>query len=214
MTYLEIVNKVLVRLRENTVSTWDQTTYSTMVGAFINDAKKECEDAWNWSANREILSLSTSASTENLTLTGFGLDSVILSSHNDTQNGEFVYRSQSWFDHKKYTSEVPEGSPDRYTFRGSDGTDAIIQMHPIPDAVYALKFNVCVTQDELAADATELQIPWRPVMLLAVALLSDEKGETGTTQSLRLERTAMKSLSDHIAYDASLNPLETIWQEV
>lgn len=48
-TYLQLVNDVLVRLREPTVSSISQTAYSTLVGALVNDAKREVEDAWQWS---------------------------------------------------------------------------------------------------------------------------------------------------------------------
>jgi hypothetical protein len=46
MTYLQLVNKVLTRLREDTVSTVSQNTYSALVGEFVNDAKRLVEDAW------------------------------------------------------------------------------------------------------------------------------------------------------------------------
>ena len=36
MTYLELVNDVLVRLRESTVSTVGETTYSSLIGKFVN----------------------------------------------------------------------------------------------------------------------------------------------------------------------------------
>jgi len=48
-TYLQLVNDVLVRLRETQVSTVTQTPYSTLIGALVNDAKREVEDAWQWS---------------------------------------------------------------------------------------------------------------------------------------------------------------------
>lgn len=214
MTYLQIVNKVLKRLREREVSSVDQTTYSAMVGEFVNDAKAEIEDAWDWSANRSIISVDTVASTSTVTLTGFGLKGKILSAYNDTSNNPLRQRSQNWFDKQNYRSNVAEGSPTWFTFRGSDGTDAKVELLSTPDGVYTLKFNTSCPQDELTSDSTSLEIPWRPVVLLAVAMLSDEKGESGTTNSLRLEKIAMKSLSDHIAYDASLHPLETNWYEV
>ena len=40
MTYLQLVNSVLRRLREEEVSTVGQTSYSKLVGEFINDAKR------------------------------------------------------------------------------------------------------------------------------------------------------------------------------
>lgn len=48
-TYLQLVNDVLVRLRETPVSTVGQTPYSALVGVLVNDAKREVEDAWQWS---------------------------------------------------------------------------------------------------------------------------------------------------------------------
>ena len=41
MTYLELVNDVLVRLRETTVSTVTQTAYSSLIGKFVNDGKRQ-----------------------------------------------------------------------------------------------------------------------------------------------------------------------------
>ncbi len=48
MTYLEIINEVLARLRESSVQTSAQTTYSSLVGRFVNDAKRQVEDAYSW----------------------------------------------------------------------------------------------------------------------------------------------------------------------
>ena len=45
MTYLNLINGVLRRLRETTVSTYTETTYSTMIGDLINDAKTTIEEA-------------------------------------------------------------------------------------------------------------------------------------------------------------------------
>ena len=48
MTYLELVNDVLVRLREPVVTTVSETTYSALIGKFVNDAKRSIEDAFAW----------------------------------------------------------------------------------------------------------------------------------------------------------------------
>ena len=59
MTYLQAVNKVLRRLRENTVNSVDETLYSRLVGEFINDANRMVEDAWDWSSLRETKVVTT-----------------------------------------------------------------------------------------------------------------------------------------------------------
>jgi len=48
-TFLQLINDVLVRLRETPVVTNTATAYSTLIGALINDAKREVEDSWQWS---------------------------------------------------------------------------------------------------------------------------------------------------------------------
>ncbi|MDE2097301.1 MAG: hypothetical protein KGL39_08670, partial [Patescibacteria group bacterium] len=47
-TYLDLVNNVLKELRENTVTTVNYNTYSTLVGKWVNDAKRRVEAAWDW----------------------------------------------------------------------------------------------------------------------------------------------------------------------
>ena len=46
MTYLEIVNKVLVRLREEEVTTLDENDYSKLVANLVNVTKQEVENSW------------------------------------------------------------------------------------------------------------------------------------------------------------------------
>ena len=55
MTYINIMNNVLRRLPEDEVTTVTSTTYSTMVGDFINDAKQLVEEATDWSALRDTI---------------------------------------------------------------------------------------------------------------------------------------------------------------
>ena len=47
MTYLTLVQNLLKRLRERSVNTVDENTYSSMLGVLVNDAKSEVENAWN-----------------------------------------------------------------------------------------------------------------------------------------------------------------------
>jgi hypothetical protein len=49
MIYIDIVNNVLRRLRESEVQTIAQTSYSKLIGDFVNDAKTIVDSAWRWS---------------------------------------------------------------------------------------------------------------------------------------------------------------------
>ena len=55
MTYLNIMNNVLRRLREEEVNSVNDSTFSKMAGDFINDAKTVVEQAADWSALRETI---------------------------------------------------------------------------------------------------------------------------------------------------------------
>jgi len=48
MTYLELVNNVLRRLRETEVTSVQSTSYSKLIGDIVNDAKRLVEDSWDW----------------------------------------------------------------------------------------------------------------------------------------------------------------------
>ena len=61
MTYLQLVNAVLRRLREEQAGTVNESDYTQMIGDFVNDAKRQVEDAWDWSALRQDIDVLTVA---------------------------------------------------------------------------------------------------------------------------------------------------------
>ena len=68
MTYLELVNGVLRRLREEEVTSVGQETYSKMIGDFVNDSKKIVEKSWDWSGLKTTISVATEADKYNYSL--------------------------------------------------------------------------------------------------------------------------------------------------
>ena len=86
MTYLELVNDVLVRLRESTVSTVGETTYSSLIGKFVNDAKRQIEDAFAWNVLGQTITVTTASSTAAYSLTGAGQKFQVMDVINTTSN--------------------------------------------------------------------------------------------------------------------------------
>ena len=212
MTYLNLVNNVLRRMREDEVTAVTQSTYSKMVGDFVNDAKKLVEDAWDWSALRTTMTVTTSADVFNYVLVGSQNKIKVLHAYNDTDNWELQYQTPIWFDDKYMKQEPQSGSPQYYVFNGVDTNgDTQIDIYPKPDAAYVLRFNSILRNDDLSLDADELLIPSQPVIHLAIALLARERGETGGTSAPEYFGIADKYLSDAIALDAQKHPEETIW---
>lgn len=212
MTYLDIVNNVLRRLREDTVTTVTNDTYSTMVGDFVNDAKQIVENAWDWSNLRSTLTITTAADDYTYSLTGYQDQGKVLNMVNDTSNIVMEYRPQTWFDDKYLVNTPTTGEPQYYTFSGIDASgDAQIDVYPKPDGVYSLKVKSVIRNVALSDDADVLAIPSQPVIHMAVALLARERGETGGTSTPEYFAIADKYLSDAIALDAQKHPEETVW---
>ena len=212
MTYLDLVNNVLRRLRETEVSSVPQTTYSAMVGDFINDAKTVVEQAWNWSQLRSTLTVPTVASTTTYSLTGFGDTASLQTAVNDTSNTVLEYRPRQWLEEQIYVRGATEGSPTYHTFAGVDGSgDAQIQVYPTPDAVYSLRFDTTLRQDALSDGTDVLLVPHMPVLHLALALLARERGENQGSTAQEYFVVADNYLTDAIAYDAARHPEETVW---
>ena len=59
MNYLDLVNDVLIRLREDEVTATTDTPYAKLIGKFVNDAKRTVEDAYQWNALSETLTVTT-----------------------------------------------------------------------------------------------------------------------------------------------------------
>ena len=70
MTYLEAINKVLRRLREDEVTSPDATAYSKLIGEFVNDAVRLVEDAWDWGELRTTRPVLATAGTSSYSITG------------------------------------------------------------------------------------------------------------------------------------------------
>ncbi len=215
MTYLTLMNNVLRRLREEEVTTVNSSTYSKMVGDFINDAKTMVEQATDWSALRTTLTINTVTNDNLYSLTDCGDDVKVMSALNDTQNCLLSYQTKDWFNEQLYINAVLSGTPQYYTFNGLDSNgDTQLLVSPKPDDVYALRFDVIRRQPDLTVDSSTLLIPSAPVMHLAVALLSRERGETGGTSTAEYFSIADKYLSDAIAIDAAKHPEEMIFRTI
>lgn len=212
MTYLELVNNVLRRLRENEVSDVTSSTYGKMAGDFVNDAKNLIETSWDWSTLRVTKTIPTVAGTSVYSITDSKDKYKELTFVNDTSNVFLEYRPSIWFEEQYNINQTAEGSPQYYTYDGFDGNDDTkIKLYPKPDAVYSIKATGVIRNDDLVDNADKLYIPHMPVIHLAVALLARERGETGGTSTAEYFSIADKFLTDAIAIDAAKHPEETVW---
>mgnify|MGYP003639729858 FL=1 len=219
MTYLDIVNKVLRRLREGEATTVQGTgninAYPRLIGDYVNEAKAQIETSYDWSALRDTLTLTTVDDTFNYVLVGAENSFKTLDVWNDTSKFEIRYQTSHWFNQQFLPTNPAKGSPTYYNYNGVDANgDIQVDIYPIPDGVYTVRFNITNRNPELSADTDIVVIPVRPVILLAVAMAIEERGEDGGQQSINAYQMAQSAMADEIAMDAARHPEDSIWYPV
>ena len=209
MTYLELINGVLKRLRETEVTTANETTYSAMIGEFINDAKKEIELAAQWTGLRTTLTVATVVGTQSYTMTGAYQNAIIKTAMSDTENRLLTRRPRVWWNQKTILNDATSSKVSDYVLDGVDATGQLkILVFPTPDSIEQLKFDMVIPQADLSSDSTVMTIPSNPVLQLAFALALRERGETDGFSYQEQMRIADRALQDAISIDANKYPEE------
>lgn len=208
MTYLELVNRVLSRLREATVDTVNLTSYSSLIGTFINDAKRQVEDAYDWNALGQEITITTTAGVYQYSLTGAGQKFRVSSNPlNTTSNVVMQAISVADMRQRQNFTPIVQNIPTQYCFEGVDGNgDARIQLYGIPNGVYTLKFFLCVPQSELSNDTDVPLVDAKLIEQNAYARALVERGEDGGLSSSEAYALYRSMLADYISLEATRFP--------
>jgi hypothetical protein len=219
MTYRELINQVLIRLREDTISSdWsgavnDSSTvsaYHKVIGSLVNDAKRHVEERHDWLNLRETVNISTVNGTKNYNLSS-GQEIKILDAINNDTGLHLNQVSRVYINTVKYPTD-DTGEPLYYAFNGSDASNNLkIDLSPVPTEVHTLSFDIIKYQDTLTAAATVLKVPAQPVILGAWARAIAERGEDGGTQSSLMAQESSEALKQAIILDSGNTRYETDW---
>jgi hypothetical protein len=213
--YVELVNDVLVRLRENEVGSVNQTAYSKLIGKFLVDAQRQVEDSYNWNALTQTLNILTVPEQFSITLQNSGIRFRVIDVINDTSDWFLNYGTTHDFNDWFLNKTPDRGSPRFYNFNGVDlNGDTQVDVYPIPDKAYQLRFNLIVPQQPLRNDNDRLFVPEEPVLLLAYAKALAERGEDGGMSSSEAYGLYLQSLGDHISNEMNKYPEELLWDPV
>jgi hypothetical protein len=211
-TYLQLVNDVLIRLRENEVTSVSDTAYSKLIGKFVNDSKRMVEDSYNWNALSDTLSAITGASIFNYILVGSGQRFRVIDVLNDTSNDYLKLKTTQDMNQLFLLTTTENGSPRYYNFNGTNSNgDTQVDLYPVPDGVYNLRFNIIKPQVALSANADTLLVPSEPVIFGAVARAIAERGEDGGIGSSEMYAMYTQSLGDAIALESGRYLEEDAW---
>jgi hypothetical protein len=208
-TYIDLVNDVLVRLREPVVSTVTETSFSSLIGKFINDTKRQVSDAYDWDAFNTPITISTTAnSTGPYSLTGAGVRYKTMDVINTTAYNQLSPLSHEQYDSFYYTIPNPtKGIPLYYTIRGVDTSgDIKVVFWPVPDAVYTIRFSLIVPEADFTTDSSTTLLAKEPIVLGAYARALVERGEDGGLSSSEAYALYRSSMSDLIALELARSP--------
>jgi hypothetical protein len=207
MTYLELVNDVLTRLRETNVSTVSETSYSALVGKFVNDAKRQIEDAYTWNVLNQTITVTTTSGTSSYSLTGAGQKFRMNDAINTTSVITLDNIAVSDMNRKLNFGTPSQSIPSEFCFNGVDGSgDTKIDLFPVPNGVYTLLFDLTIPQATLSSDGTTVKVLDYLVTQSAYARGLIERGEDGGTASSEAYALFRGMLSDAIAMESTRYP--------
>lgn len=195
-TQLATVNKILRRLRETTVTSVSSTSYSQLIGLFVNEAKEMMEDAWFWTVNETAVDTSILADgTLTYDLTDTNDRSFLIRDHNekmphayDITDGEerqlydISLKARNKLRDSWNGTPPTESTPEVFAVQpDSDGRGYTLALLYGSDTARTWRTYWYAPQAELALDgtddSTEILLPARPIYLLALSLAMNERGE-------------------------------------
>lgn len=214
---LQLTNQVLRLLREKEVDTVSQTSYSRLIVDLINHAKREVEDAHNWSQLKASALVTTEADEPSYTVTGLTERAKPmytpcgqLSAYNYTENGTTMQMMPSWEMSRRFAQDNTQtGKPYWLDFNGvtEDGYWNV-QFWPIPDGVYEIRMDFFDPQGDLVDDVDVIRVPPSAVVLRAWAMAISERGEDGGVGFQEADARALRALGDAIQLDYNVRRSE------
>lgn len=195
-----------------------QTSYSSLVGSFVNDAKRAVEDAWQWSGLWTPVNVSiTTSSSGPYNLASslnerarpyLDIESGLPVSRCTTTSftGQRLVLVQPNFffeDRQLYTNTFPY----RYFYdnqnSGATSGQSRLRLNTVSpsDGNYTFQFLFINPQNALTSDSTVMTVPSDPVLLLAYLYALYERGEELGEQLTMTESKAKTALVDAIDLD-------------
>lgn len=233
MTFREIINSVLLRLREDTIaSDWSGdindstlTPYQKLIGTLVNDAKKNVESYHDWNALRETFNVRLRGGNMQYTLgdalRGAGTSFKVIDVINKNTGTVLEQVPNDWLNEAVFPlAQASTGEPTKYAFNGVSQAgagrepDFNIDFYPVPssnESNQIVAVNVVGAQDDLNTASEVLRVPAQPVILGAWARAIAERGEDGGTQYSAVAAEARDSLLQAVQLDAGNFEYERDW---
>ncbi len=223
-TQLEIVNKVLRRLREDEVSSVANSDYAALIATFLNDAKEDMEDRWFWTVNEvEIDTTILADGTREYDLTQTTdrsflvryIDDHVPMAYDATsgEEGQLYDVPLKWL--RKERNVAPGGlsnvaRPTNFALKpDSDGRGYSIELLQGSTTARTWRTYWYAPQAELAVDGndnhTNILLPERPLYLQTLFYAMNERGEEMGEPGSILEQKAHNAAASAMELDTQVH---------
>ena len=223
-TQLQFVNKVLVRLREPTVSSVSSSDYAALIATFVNDAKNDLEDMWFWTVHEDEIDTTILADgTREYDLSTTNDRSFLIRYIDDTRplaydvtaSEEAQLRDMPLKELRHWRNSF-KGTPDnlaqpvRFAIKyASDGRGFGIELMQGSTTARSWRSYWYNPQSDLDIDGTDdavvLLLPERPIYLRALFYAANERGEEMGEPGSILERLAANTAAAAMEIDMQVH---------
>lgn len=222
-TFLGMVNEVLKELRETPVTTINQTSYSTLIARWINGAKRQVEDAWDWQPLGLTVNLNLVISQLDYDLTAL---TPILNARARLQRNPFNFsrpmafdvttgnpynlidQPVHWINQMRDKLPTPQTNTvpiyfglERYNNGSNDGIR--MRMWETPTAVRNWRIYFTNPQDDLVNEVDPIYVPWYPVVMIATDIALSERGEEIGEPGTTIDQRRNLHITNAIGVDAT-----------
>jgi len=213
VTYLELVNQVLVRLREDeAISIDSDDPVVRLAKAYVNDAKRWVEESHQWNSQRIEWMVPTIIGEKYVSLPGAGQYAKIEQVLSQDHYREIARVTVNKIRYNEGLVASPIGNPRDFAVDGVDTNgDIRLRLFPTPEAVTSLLVGGYRRDADLVLNSDTLNVPHQPVIWQAYGYMLRERGETGGMSAAEAFAIAATHLSDAVAHDAALNDLDNDW---
>lgn len=216
MNYLDLVNSVLTLLREDTArDIGSGDAVEELVAMFINDAKRTVEDTHAWNALRTEWSETIPANAPSFALSDTkGVAATIQEVR--VQGGALLQEVTNATLRQRKANSNGLAPASLYAVNGvaRPSGNISVSVHPTSSTAQVVDVYGFSKEPDLVLASDETLLPSRPIIYLAYALASRERGEVGGQTSAEIFGMAGQYLKDAVAHDAALNQLEYNWYTV
>ena len=224
-TYLNLVNDVLLELRESAVTTVNYTNYSTLVAKWINDAKRIVEGAWDWQPLNYLVTLTINPNQTTYDLTQ--LNPQLTERARIRKNpqsmthgaytlsfdisyptpGQLFHMPADWIHEQvdRVPVAITSTRPlyfglEKYNNGTNTGLQCILWEVPTQTRTWHLYF--CNPQADLVNDTDVMYVPWEPVEKIALDYALNERGEELGEPGTTIDQRVQQHLSQAIGIDS------------